>query len=99
MEWSDKGIILIPNVWVVLHNMVVKMHLQGELNVKGLQEYSAGLVDEFFLVPAGGTSQNIGEQSNATHGSEPAAELASLIERHEVVTHRPAHKKLYSALN
>lgn len=91
---------MISNVCVILHNMIVKMSLQGNLNGENnAAEYASGggLIDEFFLPPTTPAEQDYNTQSTNNAG-QAAIGLASLLERDAVVTDPATHRQICAAL-
>lgn len=93
-EWSDEEIILISQVCVILHNMITKMSLQGELDEEFGQDLSieedAGIVRVFFQDNIETETQN-----DVVHSGG----LTHLLERDALVTSLEAHLRLTEAIN
>lgn len=99
-EWSDAELILITNTCVILHNMLVKMTMEGqladEMDESGVVCAERDLVEEFFTAPSGYSDSAPRTQ---TGDEQPVARgLAQLIQRNALVTNETVHWELNEAL-
>lgn len=99
-EWSDTQLILISQVCVILHNMIVKMSLRGELSEEldenGVPQSESELLHEFFSFEGGETP----DETTAVVGSASEERgLTYLLARDRLVANRETHIELKEALS
>ena len=103
-EWSDSQLVFISQVFVILHNMLVKMAYTGELadevDENGIRQNEMELLQEFFLVDPSHTEGTV-DTSEASTGGElkVGSGISHLLERDRMVCSRERHIQLRAELS